>query len=105
MPRWSAFAPEIDRGLVKGLSDVEERGLVALYDAYVEQVFDYAVALLGEAKGAEDVVHDVFIDASRRVRGLRDRDRVRAWLYAAVRRRGLSRGRGRGVGWDWAGQG
>lgn len=105
MPRWSAFAPEIDRELVKGLNDEEERGLAALYDAYVEQMFDYAVALVGEVKAAEDVVHDVFIDASRRALRLRDRDRFRAWLYAAVRRRGLFRSRGRGISWDWAGHG
>lgn len=101
MPRWSAFAPEIDRGLVAGLNDGEEHALAKLYDAYVEQTFDYAVSLSGEGKAAEALVHDVFIDAARRGPRLRDRERFRAWLYAAVRRRGMERSRARGLAWDW----
>ncbi|MEO3786140.1 sigma factor [Actinocorallia sp. B10E7] len=101
MPRWSAFAPEIDRGLVAGLNDGEENALAKLYDTYVEQIFDYAVSLSGEGKAAEALVHDVFIDAARRGPRLRDRERFRAWLYAAVRRRGMERSRARGLVWDW----
>ncbi|WP_106396509.1 RNA polymerase sigma factor [Actinocorallia populi] len=101
MPRWSAFVPEIDRGLVRGLSDGEENALARLYDVYVEQMFDYAVSLVGEGKAAEALVHDVFIDAARRGPRLRDRGRLRAWLYAAVRRRGMERSRARGLAWDW----
>jgi DNA-directed RNA polymerase specialized sigma24 family protein len=100
MPRWSAFAPEIDRGLVAELNDGEENALAKLYDAYVEQMFDYAVSLSGEGKAAEALVHDVFIDAARRGPRLRDRERFRAWLYAAVRRRGMERNRARGLAWD-----
>lgn len=101
MPRWSAFVPEIDRGLVEGLNGGEGDALANLYDAYVEQVFDYAVSLVGEGKAAEALVHDVFIDAGRRAPRLRDRGRFRAWLYAAVRRRGMERSRARGLAWDW----
>ncbi|GAA0948387.1 RNA polymerase sigma factor [Actinocorallia libanotica] len=101
MPRWSAFVPEIDRGLVRGLNDGEENALARLYDLYVEQMFDYAVSLVGEGRAAEVLVHDVFIDAARRGPRLRDRGRFRAWLYAAVRRRGMERSRTRGPAWEW----
>ncbi|WP_460371054.1 RNA polymerase sigma factor, partial [Actinocorallia lasiicapitis] len=102
MPRWTGLGSEFDRGLVGLLA--EGGGLEPLYDAYVEQVFDYAVALVGETKAAEDIVHDVMIDAGRRAARLRDRERLRAWLYGAVRRRGLFRSRGRSLRWDWEGQ-
>ncbi|GAA3243408.1 RNA polymerase sigma factor [Actinocorallia longicatena] len=102
MPRWTGLGPEGDRELVVRL--VDGVGLDELYESYVEQVFDYAVALAGEAKAAEDIVHDVMIDASRRAVRLRDRERLRGWLYAAVRRRAFVRARVRGVWWDWEGQ-
>jgi DNA-directed RNA polymerase specialized sigma24 family protein len=62
------------------------------------------MALSGEIKAGEDIVHDVLVDAARRAPRLRDRDRFRSWLYGAARRRGLFRSRARGVFWDWSGQ-
>lgn len=104
MPRWTAFPPETDRGLVKGLNDEDESASAALYDSYSESLFDYAMSLSGEIKAGEDIVHDVLVDAARRAPRLRDRDRFRSWLYGAARRRGLFRKRARGVFWDWSGQ-
>nr|WP_315987062.1 hypothetical protein [Actinomadura sp. HBU206391] len=51
---------------------------------------------------AADTVHDCLIDASRRAPRMRDRMRLRAWLYGAARRRCLQRGRSGGLHWEWA---
>lgn len=89
MAKWSRFAPAADRRLVKGLLDGDNEALVTLYDVYAERLYDYAVALIGDKNDAADIVHDAFIDAARRTPRMRERERLRAWLYAGVRRRCL----------------
>src|SRR4051812_11864304 len=100
MARWSRFAPDADRRLVKGLHDGDDDALATLYDVYAERLYDYCVALLDDPKAAADVVHDTFIDAVRRAPRMRDRERLRAWLYAAARRRCLLRKRPAAMGED-----
>jgi DNA-directed RNA polymerase specialized sigma24 family protein len=91
MARWSRFAPEADRRLVKGLHDGDDDVISALYDVYAERLYDYCMALLDDSRLAADVVHDTFIDAVRRAARMRDRARLRPWLYAAARRRCMQR--------------
>ncbi|MCO6010075.1 RNA polymerase sigma factor [Actinoallomurus purpureus] len=93
MARWSRFAPTADRRLVKALHEGDEEALATLYDVYAERLYDYCAALLDDSKAAADVVHDTFIDASRRAPRLRERERLRPWLYASARRRCLLRKR------------
>jgi DNA-directed RNA polymerase specialized sigma24 family protein len=93
MARWSRFAPSADRRLVKGLHDGDEGVLATLYDVYAERLYDYSMALLDDSKAAADVVHDTFIDATRRAPRMRERGRLRPWLYAGARRRCLQRKR------------
>ncbi len=93
MAKWSRFAPAADRRLVKALHDGDGEALATLYDVYAERLYDYCVALLGDPKMAADVVHDTFIDAFRRAPRIREREKLRAWLYAAARRRCLLRKR------------
>lgn len=89
MAKWSRFAPAADRRLVKGLLDGDEGALATLYDVYAERLYDYCVALIDDENDAADIVHDAFIDAARRTPRMRERERLRAWLYAGVRRRCL----------------
>ncbi|MFB9832786.1 sigma factor [Actinoallomurus acaciae] len=91
MARWSRFAPDADRRLVKGLHDGDDDVMATLYDVYAERLYDYCMALLDDRRAAADVVHDTFIDAARRAPRLRDRGRLRPWLYAAARRRCMQR--------------
>ncbi|WP_329249476.1 RNA polymerase sigma factor [Actinoallomurus sp. NBC_01490] len=91
MARWSRFAPDADRRLVKGLHDGDDDVIATLYDVYAERLYDYCMALLDDRRAAADVVHDTFIDAARRAPRLRDRARLRPWLYAAARRRCMQR--------------
>jgi DNA-directed RNA polymerase specialized sigma24 family protein len=91
MARWSRFAPDADRRLVKGLHDGDDDVIATLYDVYAERLYDYCMALLDDERAAADVVHDTFIDAARRAPRMRDRARLRPWLYAAARRRCMQR--------------
>jgi DNA-directed RNA polymerase specialized sigma24 family protein len=93
MARWSRFAPTADKRLVKALQEGDEETLVTLYDVYAERLYDYCSTLLDDEKAAADVVHDTFIDAARRAPRMRERERLRAWLYASARRRCLLRSR------------
>lgn len=102
MPRWSSGTPDADRRLVQGLHQGDEETLGVLYDTYAEQLFDYCVAMVAEERRAADIVHDAFIDAQRRAPRMRNRMQLRAWLYAAVRRRCLRGGRAAGMSWRWA---
>jgi RNA polymerase sigma factor (sigma-70 family) len=91
MAKWPRFDPDADRRLAKALSEGGEESLAALYDIYAERLRDYCGSLVHDQRVATDIVHDTLIDAHRRVRRMRDRTRLRAWLYAAVRRRCLQR--------------
>ncbi|MDN3353063.1 sigma factor [Actinomadura sp. DC4] len=91
MARWSRYAPDADRRLVKGLHDGDDDVLATLYDVYAERLYDYCMALLDDSRAAADVIHDTFVDASRRSPRMRDRAKLRAWLYAAARRRCMQR--------------
>jgi DNA-directed RNA polymerase specialized sigma24 family protein len=91
MARWSRFAPDADRRLVKGLHDGDDDVIATLYDVYAERLYDYCMALLDDTRIASDVVHDTFIDAVRRAPRMRDRAQLRPWLYAAARRRCMQR--------------
>ncbi|TNY37835.1 sigma-70 family RNA polymerase sigma factor [Thermomonospora catenispora] len=102
MPRWSASRPDVDRRLLQGLRSGDEEALGVLYDTYAEALYDYCLSMVADPKIAADVVHDAFIDAHRRAARVRDRSRLRVWLYGAARRRCLQRGRSRGLSWDWA---
>lgn len=100
MAKWSRFAPAADRRLVRTLHDGDDEALATLYDVYAERLYDYCVALMNDPRMAADVVHDTFIDAARRAPRMREREKLRSWLYAAARRRCLLRKRPGAMGDD-----
>ncbi|NEA23374.1 RNA polymerase sigma factor, partial [Actinomadura bangladeshensis] len=104
MPRLSTSAHSADRDLVKGLNEGDEAALAALYDEYAERLYDYASSMTGDEKVAADIVHDTFIDASRRAPRLRDHLHLGSWLYGAARRRCVRRGRAKVLFWDRDGE-
>jgi len=57
--------------------------------------FHVAYSVLRHRQDAEDVAQDAFIHAHRAFRGLRDRDRFRAWLTRMVWRMAINHQRGR----------
>jgi RNA polymerase sigma factor (sigma-70 family) len=106
MANWSTFDPETDRRLVTSLNEGDEGTFATLYDQYAERLYDYCLSLARQPRSAADIVHDTFIDALRRAPRMRNRGRLRSWLYAAARRRCLQRIRthGRQLQWDWSGE-
>ncbi|WP_395106611.1 sigma-70 family RNA polymerase sigma factor [Actinomadura sp. SCN-SB] len=100
MPRWSTSDVAADRRLVQRLNDGDANALAALYDAYAERLYDYALSMTGEYRIAADITHDTFIDAARRAPRMRDHQRLRSWLYGAVRRRCVQRARSRVLYWE-----
>ena len=59
--------------------------LAAIYDRFAAGLYDTARAMLGNADDAADVVQDVFCVAAAKLGQLRERDRVKPWLYAIAR--------------------
>jgi len=65
-------------------SDPEAFGV--LYDRYVDEIYRFARARLGNAPAAEDVTADVFVKALRGISRYRDRGRpFSCWLYRIAR--------------------
>jgi RNA polymerase sigma-70 factor (ECF subfamily) len=50
------------------------------------ELFNYALRICGRADGAEDLVQETFLSAWRSIHTLRDENRLRAWLFAILRR-------------------
>jgi RNA polymerase sigma factor (sigma-70 family) len=63
----------------------DPRGLAAAYDSYAASLHAYCRSLLAEPADAADAVQDTFVVAAAKLGGLRDRDRLRPWLYAVAR--------------------
>jgi RNA polymerase sigma factor (sigma-70 family) len=82
---------EIVAAIVGGNPD----GLATAYDKYAAPLYAYCRALLHEPADAADAVQDTFVIAASRLAGLRDRERLRPWLYAVARNESRRRIRAR----------
>jgi RNA polymerase sigma factor (sigma-70 family) len=60
-------------------------GLATAYDRYADPLFRYCGTLLGDPADAADAVRETFVIAAARLDGLREPERLRAWLYAVAR--------------------
>jgi RNA polymerase sigma factor (sigma-70 family) len=74
-----------DRQLVAAIVAGDPEGLAEAYDKYAAPLYTYCRSLLHEPADAADAVQDTFVIAASRLAGLRDRDQLRAWLYAVAR--------------------
>ncbi len=84
----------LDRELAAGLLRRDPQALGAVYDAYADRLFTYAVGQAGgDREAAADAVSDTFLLAYERIGQLRDPDRLRPWLYAITRSECLRRHR------------
>jgi RNA polymerase sigma factor (sigma-70 family) len=80
-----------DSEVVASIVAGEPEGLAAAYDRYASDLFGYCRSLLAEPDDAADAVQDTFVIAASKLSGLRDRDRLRAWLFAVARNECLRR--------------
>jgi RNA polymerase sigma factor (sigma-70 family) len=72
-------------------------GLAAAYDKYAEDLHGYCNSLLRQPDDAADAVQDTFLIAASKLAGLRDPERLRAWLFAVARNECLRRMKARPV--------
>ena len=66
-------------------------GLAEAYDRYAPALYTYCRSLVPEPGEAADALQDTFVIAAAELAGLRDRHRLRSWLYAVARNECLRR--------------
>lgn len=84
-----------DADVARAWADGDPRAFEEAYRRFAPALFGTAVGLLGDRTAASDVVHDTFVRAAPRVAGLREPDRLRAWLFAILRNEAASHHRAR----------
>lgn len=81
-----------DAELVERMARGEQHALGELFSRHASRLLSIGVAIVGEPSEAEDVLHDVFMEAFRRARSYRsDRGQVYSWLAIRMRSRSLDR--------------
>jgi RNA polymerase sigma-70 factor (ECF subfamily) len=86
----SANAPESDETLVRAIANGDTRALAALYDRHAPLMLGLARRIVIGKPEAEDIVHDVFVEAWRRAADYdENRGSVKAWLLLRTRSRAI----------------
>jgi RNA polymerase sigma factor (sigma-70 family) len=80
-----------DSAIVASIVAGEPEGLAAAYDKYAGDLYGYCRSLLQEPDDAADAVQDTFVIAASKLAGLRDPERLRAWLFSVARNECLRR--------------
>jgi len=84
--------PDRDAGLIAAVSAGDETALAELYDRHASALLGVALRVLRNRSDAEDLVHDVFVEAWQRAADYDPgRGSVRSWLLVRVRSRGVDR--------------
>jgi len=86
-----------DSEVVAAIVAGNPEGLAEAYDRYASPLYTYCRSLLREPADAADAVQDTFVIAASSLAGLRDRNRLRPWLYAVARNECHRRLRARAV--------
>ena len=86
-----------DPALVLRMSQGDRAALAELYERHAQTLLSLAYLLLRDRPEAEDVLHDVFLEAYRRAAEYSEvRGSVRTWLLLRTRSRALDRLRSKG---------
>ena len=79
-----------DAKLVAAMAAGDRSALAALYDRYAGVLLGVAIRIVRERREAEDLLHDVFLEAWRAAKDFDPkRGRVRTWLAIRMRSRAL----------------
>lgn len=93
---WTSAAEQSDAALAAALASGDREALAALYDRHAAYLLGVATRVLESRRDAEDLLHDVFLEAWRRIESFDpERGTLRAWLAARVRSRAIDRHRQR----------
>ena len=90
MPDRTTVSDMQDRDVVAAVVAGDADGIAEAYDRYAASLYAYGHSLLPGPAAAE-VVLDTFLIAVSRLDGLRDPDRLDAWLHAVARNECLRR--------------
>ncbi len=83
---------EIDQRLIAQISSGDTGALATLYDRHGPKMLGLAVRILRNRTDAEDLVHDVFLEAWKRVKTYdARRGSVQSWLLLRLRSRAIDR--------------
>lgn len=74
-----------DAELARDWQAGSHRAFAEVYEKYSSSLFGVAMGLVRDRSAASDIVHNTFLRATLRITGLREPDRLRAWLFAIVR--------------------
>ena len=80
-----------DSEVVASVAAGDPAGLAAAYDKYAGDLFGYCQSLLRDPNDAADAVQDTFVIAASKLAGLRNPERLRAWLFTVARNECLHR--------------
>jgi RNA polymerase sigma-70 factor, ECF subfamily len=84
--------PPSDSALVARMAAGDRSAVAALYTRHVRSLFALARSMLKSHQEAEDLIHDVFLEAWKRSADYsEERGTVRAWLFMRARSRALDR--------------
>ena len=87
-----------DEALVRAIATGDTRALAALYDRHAPLMLGLARRIVGGKPEAEDIVHDVFVEAWRRAADYdAQRGTVKAWLLLRTRSRAIDFRKSAGV--------
>ena len=87
-----------DEALVRAIANGDTRALAQLYDRHGAIMLGLARRIVGGKPEAEDIVHDVFVEAWRRAADYdENRGSVKAWLLLRTRSRAIDFRKSAGV--------
>lgn len=88
----TAHDADIDRALFADLKRGDEQALATLYDKYAGRLLPVAIAILRNRGDAEDLVHDVFVEAWQNAKRYDpSRGTVYSWIMVRLRSRAIDR--------------
>lgn len=86
----AALATDPDAELVRAMAEGQQEALAALYERHSALMLGLAMRIVRNRKEAEDLLHDVFLEAWRTAKSFDPkRGRVRTWLAIRMRSRAL----------------
>lgn len=83
--------PVADAELAIAVAAGDRKALAAVFDRYAPRLLAFCHSILHNQADAQACLHDVFILTATRIGGLREPDRLRAWLFAIARHEALRR--------------
>jgi RNA polymerase sigma factor (sigma-70 family) len=81
-------SPVCDAELVDAVVRGDQAAFGRIYDRYADRLYDYCVGIVGH-RDAADCVQEAFCVAAVDLPALRDRSKLRPWLYAIARNQAL----------------